>query len=413
MKITDVRTMWLLGPRPHSVGGKESEINKVIVRIDTDEGIYGLGEAEDFMGVRDGLNYFKAWLIGRSPFEVRPFFSEMLCGTLPSRRQTRQYQPAQFKDTYRPVLESSPTANATGPVIWALSALDMALCDLVGKALKTPVYNLLGGRFRDRVRIYLDRSSPPDVENIDSWKRMGADSLEGGFTHLKFDVDFTAPDFTEDHWNRSLSSQQIRHIVERIGAVRETIGWDVELCVDCHTQYTATDAIRLAQELAPLKLAWMEDPTPHTNPDACADVRQKSAIPICVGEMFTAEQYRLFIDRGACDIIHPDVLFCGGLHEARRIADYAELHYLPMAMHSNGGSLAVIAAAHVAAASRNFLGLEYHFIEADWIGSYVRREGLPLFRDGHLPLSDAPGLGVELDRAVCEESLAPGETFVG
>jgi L-alanine-DL-glutamate epimerase-like enolase superfamily enzyme len=127
--------------------------------------------------------------------------------------------------------------------------------------------------------------------------------------------------------------------------------------------------------------------------------------------MFIAEQFRLFIDRKACDIIHPDVIFAGGLHETCKIADYADLHHLPMAMHSNGGSLATIAAAHVAAASRSFLGLEYHFFETEWAGKYVRRIGAPLFQDGYLPLTDAPGLGVELDEEVCGQNLAPGESL--
>jgi galactonate dehydratase len=287
----------------------------------------------------------------------------------------------------------------------------MALCDLVGKALRTPAYNLFGGKFRDGAHVYLDRSSPDDVRDLDAWRKLAASSLEGGFTHLKFDVDFTAPECTRDPWNRSLSSAQIQRIVERVAAVRDTVGVDVELCVDCHWQYNVPDAIRLANALAPLNLAWIEDPVPSSNVDAYAAVREKCPIPICVGEMFNAEQFQLFIDHGACDMIHPDVLFCGGLHEARRIADHAELHYLPMAMHGNGGSLATIAAAHVAVSSRNFLGLEYHFIEAEWVGEFVRREGVSLFQDGEVPLTDAPGLGVELDEELCRRYLAPGESL--
>ena len=121
---------------------------------------------------------------------------------------------------------------------------------------------------------------------------------------------------------------------------------------------------------------------------------------------------RTFIDRGACDIVHPDVMFCGGLHEAMRIANYAELHYIPMAMHGNGGSLATIAAAHVAAAARNFLGLEFHHIETDWIVHMVRREGVGLFEGGHVSLTDAPGLGVELDHDVCRQHLAKGQMLL-
>ena len=151
-----------------------------------------------------------------------------------------------------------------------------------------------------------------------------------------------AADCTQDVWNRSLPLGQINRIAERLGLVRETVGADFELCVDCHMHYNAADAIRLALELAPLKLLWLEDPTPITNPDSCAAVRDKSPIAICVGEIFTAEQFRIFIDHRACDIVHPDVMFAGGLHETRRIADYAELNHLAMAMHGNGGALAAI-----------------------------------------------------------------------
>jgi galactonate dehydratase len=176
-------------------------------------------------------------------------------------------------------------------------------------------------------------------------------------------------------------------------------------------QYNVLDAIRIANELAPLRILWLEDPTPIVNPDSCAEVRAKSPIPICVGEMFIAEQFRLFIDRQACDILHPDVLFCGGMHELRKIADYGELHHRPAAFHGNGGALATIAAAHAAAACRNFLGLEYHFIETPWIGGYVERD-VPLFKDGHVVLTDAPGLGVRLNREVCRKHLAPGERLL-
>jgi L-alanine-DL-glutamate epimerase-like enolase superfamily enzyme len=182
------------------------------------------------------------------------------------------------------------------------------------------------------------------------------------------------------------------------------------VAADCHRQYNVPSAIRLAQELASLRLRWLEDPTPFVNPDALVAVREKSAIPICVGEDFTAEEFRLFVDRGACDIIHPDVLFTGGLHEAHKIADYADLHYLPMAMHNNGSSLVTMAAAHVAAASRNFVGLEYHFADAPWLCELAER-GAPLFEDGHLTLTDAPGLGVVLNEAICRRYLAVGEAL--
>jgi galactonate dehydratase len=413
MKITNLRTMKIQGPLSHTQGGAEGTFTKLIIRIDGEGGLYGLGECENFMGAREGVDYIRASLVGRDIFAVRPLVSEVVYGSLPphDKWMQAQYEPSRFSRTFPPCPSMSPTATTVGPITWAASGVEMALCDLAGKALGTPVYNLLGGKFRDRARVYLDRSAPDGEEarHVEGWEKMAAEVAKSEFTQMKFDAEHICAELTEEYWNRSLTSRQLRMIVERLTAVRRTVGPDVELCLDCHMNYNVPDAIRLAQELAPLKLAWLEDPTPIVNPDACAEIRAKSPIPICLGEMFTAEQFRLFIDHKAIDILHPDVLFSGGLHETHRIGAYAELHYLPMAMHGNGGCLATIAAAHVAAATRNFLGLEYHFIEAQWVADYVRREGAPLFKGGHVPLTDAPGLGVELDEEVCATHLAPGE----
>ena len=409
MKITDIRMMRLWGPRIHGVGGGSAKIAKVVVRVDTDAGIHGLGEVDDFMGVRQGIAYMREYFHGRDAFAANAIVSEMLYGTQAPNPSGVRRGPMGSNNIIA-VSMCSPTATPWGPVVWAASGVEIALCDLIGKALKTPAYNLLGGKFRDRVKVYLDRSSPDDITDLSAWKKMAAETVESGFTQMKFDIDFMVTECVADVWNRSLSLKQINRIVERLTVVRRTTGPDFEICVDCHMQYNVPDAIRLANALAPLNLLWLEDPTPITNPDSCAEVRAKSPVPICVGEMFIAEQFRLFIDHRACDILHPDVLFCGGLHELRRIADYAELNQLPVAIHGNGGALATIAAAHAGAACRNFVGLEYHFIETPWIGEYVRRDG-PLFSDGHVVLTDAPGLGVELDREVCRKYLAPGEAL--
>ena len=409
MKITDIRMMRLWGPRNHGVGGGTAKIVKVVVRVDTDAGIFGLGEVDDFMGVRQGIAYMREYFIGRDPFAANAIVSEMLYGTQAPNPVGAPRGPM-GKNNIIAVSMCSPTATPWGPVAWAASGVDIALCDLIGKALKTPAYNLLGGRFREHARVYLDRSSPDDITDLAAWKKMAEETVQSGFSQMKFDIDFMATECVSDVWNRSLSLKQINRIVERLETVRQATGPDFEICVDCHMQYNVPDAIRVANALAHLKLLWLEDPTPITNPDSCAQVRAKSPVPICVGEMFIAEQFRLFIDQGACDILHPDVLFCGGLHELRRIADLAELNHLPVAFHGNGGAIATIAAAHAGVASRNFLGLEYHFIETPWIGEFARRD-VPLFRDGHVVMTDAPGLGIELDREVCRQHLAPGEAL--
>lgn len=410
MKITDVRSMRLWGPRVHNVGGGTgAQIAKVIVRVDTDAGIYGLGEVDDFMGVRQGLSYMREYFRGRDPFAVNAIVSELLYATLPP--HPREAKHGVMPGAINAIPSSSPTATPWGPVAWAVSGFEMAICDLLGKALKTPVYNLLGGKFRDHIRVYLDRSSPLHVDRPDDWRRLAAESAAAGFRQMKFDIDFVASDGVPDVWNRSLALHQINRIVERLSIVREEVGPDFELCVDCHRQYNVPDAIRVANALRHLNLLWFEDPTPMSDPDSVAEVRRNIPIAVCIGEMFIAEQFKTFIARGACDILHPDILFCGGLHEMRRIADYGELNHLPIAMHGNGGALATIAAAHVAASCRNFLGLEYHFIESPWIGSYVDRDA-PLFENGEIILTDAPGLGLELNAEVCRQYLASGEEFL-
>ena len=408
MKITDIRMMRLWGPRNHCLGGGDHKLGKIIVRVDTDAGIYGLGEVDDFMGVRQGIDYMREYFRDRDPFTINAIVSEMLYGTQAPHppESKRGVMPAGINS----VNLCSPTATPWGPVLWAASGVETALCDLIGKALKTPSYNLLGGKFRDRAKVYLDRSSPEDIADLSAWNKIATETVESGFTQMKFDIDFMASECVKDVWGRSLTLQQINRIVERMGIVREATGPDFEICVDCHMQYNVPDAIRVSNALAHLNLFWLEDPTPITNPDSCAQVREKSSIPICVGEMFSAEQFRLFINHKACDVLHPDILFCGGMHELRRIADYAEVNHLPVAFHGNGGALATIAAANVGVACRNFLGLEYHYVETPWVGELVRRD-VPLFRDGYVPLSDAPGLGVELHREVCTQYLAPGESL--
>lgn len=397
MKISNVRTMVLVGPDDHGVGGQSRNWHVLLVRIDTDAGLYGLGEAAHFqdqtLGVRQLIEgKMKSYLLGKDPFAIRPFVTDMLYGGLPP------HQPSQ-----------SASATPFGPVAWAVSGVEMALCDLVGKALHTPVYNLLGGQYRQRLLVYLDRSTPADLNDLDGWRRLAVEAREDGFTDIKFDLDYAAADYTADGWNRSLTLPQINRIVERLTAVREAAGWDMEIAIDGHMQYDVQSAIRVAQALAHLKLKWFEDPTPVVNPDACAAIRAKSPIPICLGEVFVAEQFRLFIDRGACDMIHPDILFAGGLTETRKIADYADLNYIPMAMHNNSCAVGIIACAHVAAASPNFIGLEYHFHDAPWIGQIADRQGRPLFEDGHVVLSDEPGLGLTLNNEVCQQYLASGE----
>lgn len=394
MRITDVRTMLLRGPDPHGVGGTERQWDVLIVRVDTDAGVHGIGEAAAFLGVREAIDGQRDLLVGRDPRAVRPFVRTALYGGLPP---------------FRP--QMSATATPSGPVTWAASGIEMALCDLVGKAAQLPVHALLGGAFRERVRVYLDRSGVTDPTDDAAWARLGEQVRRDGFRELKFDAEWIAPELSEDPWNRGLSDRQIRRTVERLMLVRAAVGPDVAISLDCHWSYDVESAVRLARAVEPVGLRWLEDPVPTLDVDALAQVRSRSPVPICAGEMLVAEQFRDLLAARAIDIAHPDVLFVGGLHEARRVADLCDVHRVGFALHNNGSSVATIAAAHVAAASANLVGLEYHFFDAPWIGAIAKRD-LPLFDDGHVPLSDEPGLGIGLDPEVCAQHLAPGEELL-
>ncbi len=395
MKITDVRTMLLLGPDPHGVGGVERSWHVLFVRVDTDAGLYGLGEAGNFMGDRQAIAYARSWLIGKDPLAINPFVRAMLSGGLPP------YDP-----------QMSGTATVDGPMAWGVSGVEMALCDLAGKILGTPVYNLLGGAFRDRIRVYLDRSGVADPTNLQSWRDLARRVTDEGFHDFKFDAEWIAPELNHDPWNRQMRADQVRLTYERLAAVREVAGSDAEIALDGHMSFDVETAIRLARRLEPLNLKWFEDPVPIINFDAQKRVRDESPIPICAGEMLVPDQFREMIDRKAVDIIHPDLLFVGGLHEGKKVADYADMNAIPLAIHNNGSAMNTIAEAHLAAACPNFIGLEYHFWDAKWIAQVVRREGVDTFDEhGFVPLTDAPGYGVEIDLEIAQRYLAPGETL--
>jgi L-alanine-DL-glutamate epimerase-like enolase superfamily enzyme len=399
MKIKSVRTMVLTGQDPHGMGGEPRTWNVLLVRVDADNGLYGIGEAphwqRGYFGVREAVHYIGDRLVGKSPFNLNRLIHEHFYGALPPHKP--RTLPA--------------TVVTVGPIVWAMSGVEMALLDLTGKALNTPVYNLLGGKFRDAAAVYVDRSAPSDKSDLEAWRELARGAKDLGFKDIKFDIDHTASDKTLDVWNRSMGTAQIMAVVERLSVVREEVGWDMSISVDCHMSYDIPTATSLSKELEHLKLKWMEDPSPIMNQDATKQIKDKSPIPICVGEMFTADQFQSWISNKACDVVHPDVLFCGGLTQTLRVAQMANLSHLPTALHNNSSSVGVIAAAHVALAIPNFIGMEYHFLDAKWVGELAWRGGRELIEDGNIVLTDEPGLGFLLNEEACEKHLAKGEVL--
>lgn len=386
VKITDVKVMIVRGTWDWN-----------LVKIETDAGISGIGEAYWGAGVKDViLKIMKPLLLGEDPLNVDKLYTK--------------------------VLMRNAGAGATGGVsVTAASGIEIALWDLAGRLLETPVCNLLGGRFRDKVRFYRTMQNPRDVNDPASWKEhvREAKAEKFGWTAFKFQGDGVPvaadPNFTEpghDPYTRGLTAKDIGRIVRGMEIVREELGPDVPFAIEAHWRYDVRDVIQLAKALEPVKPMWLEDPVPPENPEAMARVTHSVDIPICTGEnLYTKHQFRKLVELQACDAVHIDIPKSGGLLESKRIHDLADNYYIWTAAHNPASPLGTIASAHAAASMRAF---RIHELAKyiDWWQDLVIHEG-PIFDKGYLTIQDKPGYGVDLNPDVAKAHLAPGEEWWG
>ena len=391
MKITALRTAILrvVGPC-------------VFVRIDTDEGVTGLGEcypAAPASAIVETINAMAEHLVGQDPRNVNVLHEKI--------RRANLFTGAQG-----------------GTVITALSGVEMALWHLLGKSLGAPVWRLLGGQFRDKVRLYADsgaglidaagqhiggaHAASADRETAirDELASIAQAALARGFGALKFDVDDFDHPARRDAWNWTLTPAEIDSVVGRVARVRETVGQGVDLAVDVHARYDVPSAVQVARELAPFKLMWLEEPVPPDSLEALARVRALSPVPICAGEnVYTRFGLHALIRSGAVDIVMPDLARCGGVMEGMRIAGLAELHSLPFAPHNVSSPLGTVAMAHVCAAIPNFLILEFHGMDLDYWEDLYSYAGGKVIQNGAVPIVDAPGWGLELNDEVARRHI--------
>lgn len=340
MKITHIGTL-LLQPFPW-----------VLVRVKTDSGLVGIGEAYHGAGVHQitvDPRLTRA-LIGQNPLDVDKLFRDMM-GSM------------------------SASGYYQGAVMSAISGIEMALWDIAGQALGCPIWQLLGGRFRDRVRVYNDCNAGEE-ENPQSYAQKAKEVEARGFS-----------------------------FVEVVTAIREALDPNTDLAIDAHWAYAPVDIIKVAQAFEPLDLLWLEDPVPAENVEAMKKVKEASRTPICTGENFyTRFGFRELIHTQAADIVSPDMAKAGGLAEGKRIAEMADLYYMPLAPHNICGPIGTVAMTHVCAAVPNFLALEFHHLDnAVWENLVV--EG-PLIENGHIATRETPGLGVTLNEDVARENAA-------
>ena len=231
----------------------------------------------------------------------------------------------------------------------ALAGLETALWDLAGKALGLPVYQLLGGKFRDKIRVYMDtalyQSNLPEPEEFAQAAR---EAVDMGYNAVKFDLDQAKDPNKYDHYNWTANNAEIERMYNQMAAAREEVGPYIDICADMHGRYDAITGEKVAKILEPLNMMWLEEPIPAENTDAYKKITESTTTPICAGENhYLAHGFRPLLEKGAVDIIMPDLQKAGGLGEGQRIANLANLYYVPFAPHMVASYLGAMAACPV------------------------------------------------------------------
>jgi L-alanine-DL-glutamate epimerase-like enolase superfamily enzyme len=382
--------------------------NTAIIRIDTNQGIYGLGEVRDGADVRYAL-MLKSRILGMNPCNVEMIFKSI----------------KQF---------GGPSRQAGG-----VCGVEMALWDLCGKAYGVPSWQLLGGRYRDKVRLYADTPEAHSPE--EQLKLIKYRTEEQGYTWLKMDLsigelkgipgtlvnskfwengngdlqqwgdqsNYTSYGNTQHPFTQvQITEKGIEELVKIAEHTRSLVGYEIPLSTDHYGHFDLNNGIRLGRALEKYRLAWMEDIVSWELTDQWKTMSDALETPLLTGEdIYLLKNFKPLIDIHAVDIIHPDLATSGGLLETKRIGDYAEEHGVAMAMHQAGTPVSFMAGVHCAAATQNFLALEHHSVDLPWWESLVKTtDGRKLITKGfaNVPLS-APGLGIELNEDVVKEHL--------
>jgi galactonate dehydratase len=381
VKITDLKT-FLVG-----IEDRYGIYGLTIVKLETDSGLCGWGEAYSPWTPRSReptLNYLKEWIKGKDPFQIKRIW-EML---------------------YRDFL-----CNLGGIVqLSALSAIDIALYDIVGKMLKTPVYNLIGGKFRDRIRVYDSFSWHTGRNTTKVFAEEAASVAKAGFTAIKWGP-FGTPFPGREH---------IRMGIECVRAVREAVGDDVDILIDCSRNLTPRGTITVARELAKYNIFWLEEPVASDNLDALARITANVSMPTVTGEMlYTKWALRQALEKQAADIINPDVGAVGGITEMKEVSAMAQAYDVLVSPHNLLGPIGTSASLHLAASIPNFLILEnWRSPGTMWekVWDDISAEPSMEMENGCIKVPSKPGLGVEvnedaLTRYKYIEKPTPGMNF--
>jgi L-alanine-DL-glutamate epimerase-like enolase superfamily enzyme len=408
LRITDMRVAEIVG----------APFRSALLKIYTNQGLVGFGEVRDGASATYAL-MLKSRLLGENPCDIDRLF-----------RRIKQF-------------------GGHGRQGGGVSAVEIALWDLAGKAYGVPVYQMLGGKFRDKVRVYCDTDADRP-SGTEMGKRL-KQRMDMGFTFLKMDLGLmeiahipgavvgpagvldgfrqhaggllATNDAQRKARNMVYDAQNVMHpftglhfsekgldlLEQYIAEVREVIGPDIPLAIDHLGHISMSDGIRLAQRIEKYTPAWLEDVIPWQHTEGYRRLQEATAAPICTGEdIYLKEGFKPLLEAHGVAVIHPDLATSGGILETKKIGDLAQEHGVAMAMHMAASPIATLASVHCAAATENFLVLENHASDVPWWDDLVTGLPKPLVQDGHIAVPEAPGLGFEaINEELFREHLNP------
>ena len=367
MKITAVKTFLVEGIK----------YNWTLVKVETDAGIHGWGEATNWPGsplIEAACQHIGQFVIGMDARRIDYIWTKI------------------YRDMH--------WLGQAGPLLSAISAIDIALWDIKGKALNAPVYELLGGMYRGRIQLYANYWFIDGDASAASYARQARETVASGFTALKFDpfahVHYGYGDDLSD--TNQLDAAQKQGALDLVATVAEAVGPDLPIAIETHAFLNGPTAVEMAHRLAQLDFncMWYEEPALPEYPDAIADIRRQIPLPVCVGErLHSRYMAKRILDAQAADILMPDITRCGGISEMRKIANMAEAYNVPIAPHNPNGPISTIASAHTMATIPNFYRQEFMVKDVVWRDTCLSHK-LPI-EDGYFVLPDRPGLGFDID----------------
>jgi galactonate dehydratase len=353
--------------------------NLIFVKVETDAGIHGWGEAysqyDRDRAVCAQLEALSPYVVGRNAFDIKHF--------------------TQF------AFDDYAARRGSVELFCAISGIEQALWDIVGKACNQPVYNLLGGRYRDKIRVYANGWSYGMKEPAD-YARAAEAVVKQGFSALKFDP-LPSP------WRSYIPKEHEQRAVKVVKAVRDAVGPDVDLLIEQHRRLAPMHAIRLDKQLAEFGLYWMEESCQAEFPDELAQIRREIGVPVVIGEAtYTKTGFRPLLEKRAADILNPDVACVGGILELKEIAAMAESFLVAVSPHNYNSTLVALASTvHASATMPNFIITEYFLPFVEFCDRISPNQLKP--KNGYMELPTAPGLGVDVDEEALKQH--PGKVY--